>query len=160
MRRTSLLASVSACALAAALLPAPAAGQKLPKISTRMYAGGSATLTVTGSFRVDQDVALNKVASFSDGDYTWLQFGASGSDSANVLVTIGDGIGIGPGLGKNTAIAEGDHCKGTLEVSASAVSGTYTCTGVTSYNTSTRKMGTIDLKIRFTAKTADKVGLL
>ena len=35
-----------------------------------------------------------------------------------------------------------------------SVSGAYTCTGVTSYNSATRKMGTIDVTIRFTAETA------
>lgn len=149
--------TATAFTLAMSLLAAPVAGQtaaKIPAVSTRSYGGGSAKLTVTGSFRIDQDVDLNTKASYSDGEYTWLQFGASGSDSANVLVTIGaDGFGIGPGLGKDGAIAEGEHCKGKIEVTASLVSGTYTCKGVTSYNTGTRKMGTIDLTIQFTART-------
>lgn len=155
MPRTTRLLCAAVTALGAMLLTSPLVGQAPARISARQYTDGSAKLTVTGSFRIDEDVKLNKMASYSDGEYTWLQFGASGSDSANVLVTIGEGgIGIGPGLGKNGATAEGDNCKGKIEVTAALVSGAYTCTGVTSYNSATRKMGTIDLTIRFTAETA------
>jgi hypothetical protein len=159
MQRTSLLVRATAIALGGALLASSASGQtpaKVPSISARQYTSGSARLTVTGSFRIDEDVKLNTMASVSDGEYTWLQFGASGSDSANGLVTIGEGgVGIGPGLGKNGATAELEHCKGKLDITSSLVSGTYTCTGVTSYNSATRKMGTIELKIRFTAETSE-----
>jgi hypothetical protein len=148
--------TTTAFTLATALLAAPAAGQssdKIPSISKRMYASGSAQLTVTGSFTVNATVELNQ-GSYSSGDYTWLQYGASGAEEANVLVTLGeDGYGIGPGLGKNGAIAEGDLCKGKTEVTASLVSGSYTCKGMTSYNSSTRKMGTVDITVRFTAVT-------
>jgi len=140
--RRALTRTTTACTLATALLAAPAAGQAsatIPPISKRMYASGSAQLTVTGAFTVNATVELNP-GSYSDGDYTWLQYG------------------IGPGLGKNGAIAEGDLCKGKTEVTASLVSGSYTCKGVTSYNSSTRKMGTIDITVRFTAVTKPDQG--
>jgi len=159
--RRALTRTTTACTLATALLAAPAAGQAsatIPPISKRMYASGSAQLTVTGAFTVNATVELNP-GSYSDGDYTWLQYGVSGAEEANVLVTLGqDGYGIGPGLGKNGAIAEGDLCKGKTEVTASLVSGSYTCKGVTSYNSSTRKMGTIDITVRFTAVTKPDQG--
>lgn len=156
-----LTRTTTAFTLATATLAAPAAGQtsaRTPPISKREFESGSARLTVTGSFKIDQEVALNP-GSFAAGDYTWLQYGASGSDSANVLVTLGeDGYGIGPGLGKNGAIAEGDLCQGKTEVTGSLVSGNYSCKGVTSYNSSTRKMGTVDITIQFTAKTKEGGG--
>lgn len=126
---------------------------KPPVISQRTFVSGTAKLKVTGSFTINEDVDINKQASIADGEYTWLQYGSSGSDSANVLITVGaDEVGIGPGKGKNGATAGADLCKGKLDVSRTMVSGTYKCTGVTSYNSSTRKMGEVDIEVSFTAK--------
>jgi hypothetical protein len=129
---------------------------RVPKISGRSFAGGSAKVTVTGSFQIDADVAINTKASFGDSEMTWIQFGASGAAEPNALITYGDqGIGIIVGQGKNTATAEPASedaaCTGEVKVTASSVAGEYSCTGVVSYNPGTGKMGKINLTIRFTA---------
>jgi len=128
---------------------------QVPQISKRTFSAGSAKLKVTGSFAIDEEIAINKQASIADEGQTWLQYGSSGSDSANVLVTVQpDEVGIGPGKGKQGATAGADQCKGKLVVTPALVSGNYKCTGVTSYNSKTRQMGTIDIEITFSANTA------
>jgi hypothetical protein len=128
---------------------------QVPKISGRSFAGGSAKVTVTGSFQIDADVAINATASFGDGEMTWIQFGVSGAEEPNALITYGDqGIGIIIGLGKNTATAEPSAedaaCTGEVNVTAGSVAGQYTCTGVGSYNPTTKKLGKVNITIRFT----------
>lgn len=129
----------------------------VPKITGRTFAAGSAKVTVTGSFQIDADVAINAPASFGDGERTWIQFGVSGGVDPEALITYGDqGIGIIVGLGKNTATAEpsaeGAACTGEVTVTATSVAGQYACTGVASYNPSTGKLGKVNITIRFTAK--------
>lgn len=129
---------------------------QVPKISGRAFVVGSARVTVTGSFQIDADVAINAKASFGDGEMTWIQFGVSGAAEPNALITYGDqGIGIIIGLGKNTAtaepLAEDAACSGAVDVKASSISGQYTCRGVGSYNPATGKMGKVNISIRFTA---------
>ena len=130
---------------------------RVPKISGRSFVGGSARVTVTGSFQIDADVAINAKASFGDGEMTWIQFGVSGAVEPNALITYGDqGIGIIVGLGKNSATAEPSAedaaCTGEVNVTATSVAGQYTCTGVGSYNPTTGKLGKVNISIRFTAK--------
>lgn len=130
---------------------------QVPKVSGRSFVGGSAKVTVTGSFQIDADVAINAKASYGDGEMTWIQFGVSGAAEPNALITYGDqGIGIIVGLGKNTATAEPSAedaaCSGEVNVTASSISGQYACTGVVSYNPTTGKMGKINITVRFTAK--------
>jgi hypothetical protein len=129
---------------------------QVPKISGRTFGAGSAKVTVTGSFQIDADVAINAPASFGDGEMTWIQFGVSGAAEPNALITYGDqGIGIIVGLGKNTATAEPSSedatCTGEVTVTASSVAGQYACTGVGSYNPATGKMGKVNITVRFTA---------
>ena len=148
-RPASLLSVVVALAIAQ-----PAAAQ-VPQISKRTFSGGTAKLKVTGSFVIDQEIGINKQASIADEGQTWLQYGSSGSDSANVLVTVQpEEVAIGPGKGKDGATAGADQCKGKLVVTAALLTGNYKCTGVTSYNSKTHKMGTIDIEVSFTANTA------
>jgi hypothetical protein len=128
----------------------------VPKCSGRYFVGGSAKVTVTGSFQIDADVAINAKASFGDGEMTWIQFGVSGAADPNALITYGEqGIGIIVGLGKHTATAEPSAenaaCTGEVKVTASSVAGQYSCTGVASYNPATGKMGKVNITIRFTA---------
>jgi hypothetical protein len=131
------------------------AGAQVPQISKRTFSSGTAKLKVTGSFAVDEEIGINKQASIADDGQTWLQYGSSGSDSANVLVTVQpEEVGIGPGKGKDGATAGADLCKGKLVVTPALVTGNYKCTGVTSYNSKTRQMGKIDIEITFTANTA------
>jgi hypothetical protein len=142
----------------AAVLAATSAGAqssgRSPTISNRYFnGGGSIKVIVKGSFQVDAEIPINKPASFGDGEMTWIQYGVSGSDEPNVLVTFQPGeVGITVGKSKRTAVAGSDVCKGTVEVTATAVSGHYSCPGVTSYDPSTRGLGTVDIEIRFIAK--------
>ena len=160
MRRIPFLSSVAATGAVLAVLASPAGGQTggAPTISGRQFVGGSAKVTVSGSFQIDQEVAINKPASFGDGEMTWIQFGASGSEAPNVLITYQPSeVGIIVGRGKFTATAgimtgEDSQCSGKTEVTATSVSGHYTCVGVGSYNPATSKMGKVDIEIHFTAK--------
>jgi hypothetical protein len=128
----------------------------VPVISERTYTGGTMMVVVKGTFQINQSVEINKPASFSAGDMTWLQFGVSGSPEPNVLITygesIGEGVGISVGLGKKTATAGTELCDGEVTVAAKLLTGHYTCTGVTSYDSSTGRMGKVDIEIRFTAQ--------
>jgi hypothetical protein len=154
--RTTVLALTAFCMVASApALPA----QDFPTISTRQFVDGSAKVVVTGAFTINEDVKINTKASFGDGESTWLQFGASGSEQPNALITYGDTkeIGITIGKGKLTATGgiipgEKSDCSGKVEVTAKLISGKYTCHGVTSYNPATGKMSKVDIEVTFTAK--------
>jgi len=151
MRRLPLFA-LSGVLLSIPALPTLGQSPKLPNISERTFTGGSATVKVTGAFTIDADVPINTAASIGDGEMTWLQYGDSGSSSPNALVTRGEfGLGIQVAVGKDTAIAEGENCTGTLQVTATSVSGAWTCKGVTSYNPGSGGMSKVDIEIRFTA---------
>jgi hypothetical protein len=128
----------------------------VPTVSGRYFTGGSATVTVTGSFQIDTDIPINAKASFGDGAMTWIQFGVSGGPDPEALITYGDqGIGVIVGLGKNTATAEPSAeettCTGESKVTATSVTGLYTCPGIVSYNPGTGKMGKVNITVRFTA---------
>jgi len=138
----------------------PAVGQtgKPPAISSRQFTGGSIKLTVTGSARIDQEIPINTQASYGDGEMTWLQFGASGSEAPNALITYGETgeTGIIIGRGKFSATGgiipgEESECSGTVHVTATLVSGQYNCVGVTS-NDPPRGIGKVNIEVRFTAK--------
>jgi hypothetical protein len=148
------LALVTLAALAGRL-----PGQGFPTISQRQFAGGTAKLIVTGSFSISEDVPINVQASFGDGEATWLQFGNSGSEQPNVLITYGESREIGISVGRGKLIATGgimpgetSQCSGKVEVSAKLISGRYSCRGVSSYDPATGKMGKVDIDITFTAK--------
>ena len=97
-------------------------------------------------------------ASIGDGEMTWLQFGVSGADTPNALITYGNGeVGVSLGRGKfvvTTGIAPGEapQCAGNTTVTGAAVAGHYTCPGVVSYDAGSGKMGKVDVEVRFTAK--------
>jgi hypothetical protein len=153
--KTSRLATLVLLAFASAWLAATAdAAGKIPVISERNYAAGSAHVVVTGSFKFAADIALNFQASISDGESTWLQYGASGSDAPNALLTVSPTeIGIIVGQGKPTATAGSDTCQGKLDVTAALVSGHYVCKGVASYDPRSGQMGTVNIDISLTATT-------
>ena len=148
--------------LAAVLLIGAAStlrGQAFPKISQREFVSGGAKVVVTGAFTINEDVKLNTKASFGDGESTWLQFGASGSEQPNALITYGETkeIGITVGKGKLTASGgivpgEKSECAGKAEATPTLISGKYTCRGVASYDPATGRMGKVDIEITFTAK--------
>jgi hypothetical protein len=160
VRRIPFLSSVAAAGLVTAALASPVGAQTggVPTISSRQFVGGSAKVTVRGSVQIDQEVAINTQASFGDGEMTWLQFGASGSETPNALITYGNGeVGITVGRGKFLATAgivpgEAPQCSGKVDVTGALVSGHYTCAGVVSHDAATSKMGKVDIEVRFTAK--------
>lgn len=157
----SRLTIAAALAMVICTLPVRAQSSKstYPPISKREFTGGSVTLKVTGAFSIDGEVDLNTKASISGGDMTWLQFGASGADEPNVLITFTDigETGINVARGKLTSTVgimpgEKSECSGKVDVTAKEISGHYTCKGATSYDPRTFKMGKIDIEVRFTAK--------
>jgi hypothetical protein len=160
MRRIPFLSSAVAIGLWLAVVPSPAGGQTggFPTISQRQFTAGSAKVTVTGSAKIDQEIAINTKASYGDGEVTWLQFGESGSAEPNALITYGETKEIGISVGKGKFIATGgiipgedSQCSGTAKVTDTSITGDYTCTGVASHDPAA-KMGKVDIKVRFTAK--------
>jgi hypothetical protein len=160
MRPHPVLSSIVTVGLILAAAPASAGGQtgRPPAISERQFTGGSAKVTVTGSAKIDQDIAINTKASYGDGEMTWLQFGASGSEEPNALITYGETGEVGISVGKGKFIATGSimpgedsQCSGKVQVTGTMVSGEYGCAGVTSHDPAT-KLGKVDIKVRFTAK--------
>lgn len=126
-----------------------------PVISQRTYTSGNAIVKVTGSFQVDATIPINTQASTSDGEMTWLQFGASGSAEPNSLVTISpDEVGLSASLGKKTALAGADACEGSMQVSETLISGKYRCVDAASHDpeqTSGFGVGKVTIDISFTA---------
>ena len=160
MRWIPVLFSLAGTGLAGALRVPSAEGQAspIPTISARQFTGGSAKVKVTGSSQIDAEVPINTQASISDGDHTWIQYGASGAPTPNALITVHDGeLGFGVGKGKFTvtaSIMEGGEaqCTGTTDVTPTVVSGHYTCPGIVSYDAATGTMGKVSIEISFTAK--------
>jgi hypothetical protein len=141
-------------ALLALAFAVPATGEdflKPPVISARSYVSGSSKILVTGSFQVNEDVAINKQASMSDGEMTWLQFGVSGAETPNALVTVSPGeVGITVSRGKWLATAGAEDCKGKMVVTAVSVLGRYSCPGVTAHNPGVTGLGKVDIEFAFT----------
>jgi hypothetical protein len=125
----------------------------VPIISARTYVGGSAKVTVTGSFQIAEDIPINTQASYSDGEMTWLQYGASGSEAPNALVTVSpDEVGVNVGRGKPTATISAENCTGNMDVTGNSITGHYKCLNVTSYDPGSGQMGTVNIEIDLTAK--------
>lgn len=123
-----------------------------PAISSRNYSSGTAQVKVTGSFQVDEAIAINTTASVSDGEMTWLQFGNSGSSTPNALITYGNNeTGVMVGRGKWIATATGGDCRGKVEVTATSVTGDYVCAGIVAYDAGSMKMGKVDITVHFRA---------
>jgi hypothetical protein len=155
--RTSLFRSGwAALGIAAVATSIPAADQgagNVPVISARSYVSGSAKVTVTGSFQISEDIAINVQASYSDGEMTWLQYGASGSEAPNLLVSVSlDEVGLIVGRGKQTATAIVEACTGEMDVTRNSITGHYKCLGVTSHDPRVAGLGKVNIEIRFTAK--------
>jgi hypothetical protein len=128
------------------------AAGKIPVVSTRGYVGGSANVVVTGAFQVHADIPINKQASISDGEMTWLQYGVSGAAEPNMLLTVSTyEVGFGVSKGKAIATAGAEDCTGDMVVGEKQINGKYSCKGVTSYDPGTGQMGEVDIEIRFTA---------
>ena len=136
-----------------------ASGQAYPPISARTFKSGSVKVVVTGSFSVNTDVPLNTQASISDGEMTWLQFGVSGSNAPEALITYGENkeTGVTVGSGKQVATGgmmpgEKPTCSGKVEVTPTLISGHYVCKGLTSHNALGGTLGKVDVEVTFTAR--------
>lgn len=159
MRSSSLLSLVGGAVLFAALASPGSAQGRPPVISARQFVSGSIRIVVTGAFSLDDSVSLNLQASIGDGGMTWLQFGASGSVQPNAGITYSElgEVGITVARGKDLVtggiiVGEKSECAATTQVTATLVSGQYKCVGLTSYSQATRKMGTVNVDVSFTAK--------
>ena len=160
MRYAPILSRVAALALIAfaAVPPAPAQEPAYPPISARQFTDGSIEVRVTGSQNIDADIPINSQASIGDGEVTWLQYGASGSESPNSLITYtqtGE-VGVSVGKGKfivTTGVTPGEkpQCEGKTEVAPTLITGTYTCRGIPSYDAGTGTMGKVDIVVTFRA---------
>jgi hypothetical protein len=145
-RRSLVLVAVFSLAAAAEEAAAP------PVIGARSYVNGTARLLVTGSISINEVVALNAKASLSDGEMTWLQFGESGAETPNALVTVSPyEVGVTVARGKALATAGGESCTGRMVVNANAVRGRYRCAGITSHDPASVALGKVDIEIDFTA---------
>jgi hypothetical protein len=131
----------------------PISDVEVPVISARTYTSGYIRLNVSGHFDIDASPELDTRASISDGGYTWIQYGASGSEAPNATVTIGNGdIGISVAVGRNIATGTSTECSMTTTVTPTTVSGHFTCPKVTGYNQADRSMGNVAIEIEFEAQ--------
>jgi hypothetical protein len=156
MKTTAL--GISLLLLVVGYAPAAVAQSQFPTISTRQFVSGSAVVKVTGSFQIDAEIPISG-SSWGEPDKTWLQYGLSGTAEPEATITFDPyEIGIIVGLNKKTATAgiqKGDakpQCTGKVEVTPKLITGHYTCPGVTSYDPGTRQMGTVNIEVRFTAR--------
>jgi hypothetical protein len=146
-----IAAGIVVVAALVASAPAHTAGG-IPTISSRGYVGGSVKVTVSGAFDINADIPINRQASMSDGEMTWLQYGVSGAAEPNLLLTVSSNeVGFGVSRGKAMATAGAEDCTGDLVVGERQINGKYSCKGVTSYDPGTGQMGTVDIEIHFTA---------
>ena len=146
------LATVAAGLLLAVQVPAFGQANPFASGAERYYKGGSARVTLTGAFEFDGELPLDTNASYTaDDGQTWIVYGDQTPGKLNVIFTYNDyGYGLGVGEGARVAIAEGDLCEGDLEVTATTVSGRYTCPSVDSGG-SRVGMATVSISVEFTA---------
>lgn len=130
----------------------PASDVEVPVISARTYTTGHARLKVSGHFDIDASPELDTKASISDGGYTWIQYGSSGSEIPNATVTIGNGdMGVSVAVGRYVATGTSTECSMTTSVTAAKVSGHFQCPKVTGYNPADGSMGDVTIEIDFEA---------
>jgi hypothetical protein len=160
MRRPPFLRTFVLLALIPSLPAVRAAAQSggFPTISQRQFTGGSITVIVTGTTNLSAEIPLNTKASYGDGEVTWLQFGNSGSAEPNAGVTYGQTREIGITVARGKFLATGgimpgekSECTGSAKVTATLVTGEYSCTGLTSNETT--GLGKVNVKVAFAAKT-------
>jgi hypothetical protein len=145
--------NASAAAAADSAPPVNQTAAAVLVISQRTYVGGNAKVNVTGSFQIDADIPINTKASLSDGGMTWLQYGVSGSEPPEVLVTVStDEVGIMVGRGKQTATIGVADCTGKMDVADKVITGHYTCPGVASFDAGTGSMGKVNIELTFSAQ--------
>ena len=125
-------------------------------ISPRTYTVGTVKAKVTGFFAVDGSQQLNKPASITDEDQTWIQYGVSGAPELNVLFTNStamaeNGINVSVGPYTVTATSTSGECRTKFDVKPTTITGHYSCTGSTGYNNKTGEMGKVDVEVDFDA---------
>jgi hypothetical protein len=160
MHRPGFLLGVVVSCLTLSLAPSVARGQTsgFPDISARTYTDGSIEVSVTGSATIEGEIPLNKEASISDGEVTWLQFGVSGAAEPHSLITYTQTREIGISVGKGKWIAIGgitpgqkSECTGQTLVTATEVTGDYACKGVASHDPE-GGVQNVDVTVSFTAR--------
>jgi hypothetical protein len=130
----------------------PISDVEIPVISARTYTTGYMQLKVSGHFDIDASPELDTRASISDGEYSWIQYGTSGSEAPNATVTIGAGdMGISVAVGRYIATGTSTECSMTTTVTDTTVSGHFECPKVTGYNQADRSMGDVTIEIDFEA---------
>jgi len=130
----------------------PISDVEIPVISARTYTTGHIQLSVSGHFDIEASPELDTQASISDGGYSWIQYGTSGSEAPNATVTIGNGdMGISVAVGRYIATGTSTECSMTTNVTATKVTGHFTCPKVTGYNQADRSMGDVAIEIDFEA---------
>ena len=126
----------------------------IPVVSARTYVSGQMRIDVSGHFDIDGVIELDRVASISDGDYTWLQYGTSGGEAPNATVTIGGGdISVSVAVGRYVATATSTQCEMETDVTPTTVAGHFTCPEVTGYNQEDRSMDNVAIEVEFDAGT-------
>jgi len=126
-------------------------------ISSRTYTSGTVAVKVTGAFAVDASQTLNVPASITDDGQTWLQYGESGAAELNVLFTNSEelrehGVNIAVGTYTVTAPTTEGECRTSFDVTATSVSGHYSCNGSATYDKATGGMGNVDIEVEFDAR--------
>jgi hypothetical protein len=130
----------------------PMSDVEIPVISDRTYTTGHIQVNVSGHFEINASPALDTKASISSGNYTWIQYGASGEAAPNATVTIGNGdMGISVAVGRYVATGTTTECTMKTNVTATKVSGHFTCPKVTGYNQADSSMGDVKIEIDFEA---------
>ena len=131
-------------------LPIP--DEEIPVISDRSYTAGRMQLRVSGFFDINASPALDTMASITSDGHTWIQYGASGEAPPNATVTVGNGdMGISAAIERYIATGTTIECEITIEVTATKVSGHYSCPKVTGYNPVDGAMGDVKIEVDFEA---------
>jgi hypothetical protein len=155
----------AAAQTAGAATQAPQAGRsgtsEVVRISPRTYKAGSATVRVSGFFTANGSSQLNIPASTTADGSTWLQYGASGAQELNVLITNSEdsgenGVNVGVGSYTVTGTNTSGECQPRFEVTPTKVTGHYQCKGSAGYDKSTGKMGNVDVEVDFDASSPEK----
>jgi hypothetical protein len=132
----------------------PTSGIEVPVVSARTYVSGQMKIDVSGHFDIDDVIQLDPVASISDGDYTWIQYGTSGGEAPNATVTIGGGdISVSVAVGRYVATAASTDCEMETDVTPTSVTGHFTCPEVSGYNQADRSMDNVAIEVEFDAGT-------
>jgi hypothetical protein len=138
-----------------ATISAPGTGGVIPVISARDYVGGSAPLTVSGSFGINSTIGLDPQSSFSDGVETTLSYGFN-DESGGVLLAFShaegsEGLGLNVNFGSWMATYMGEGCAWDVNVTEQTLAGHVSCSDLPAMNAADGTTGTVDVELDFTA---------